>query len=181
MLRPSCVQAEANKQRATRSPRHAGAVRRLRLLAAPLLLVLVLAIGVAGNVHAQSAQIIVNPDLARVPLDRDLLRAIFTMRLRSWPNGPAVRVFVLPDNDPLSDRFYREQLGMYSYILRAAWDRMVFTGTGLAPTVVRSEEEMRERVRMTPGAIGYVSKDGDSVFLPESPLLLTALADVARP
>ena len=179
MLRPSCVQAEANKQRATRSPRHAGAMRRLRLLAAPLLLLI--AMGVTGNAHAQSAQIIVNPDLASVPLDRDLLRAIFTMRLRSWPNGPPVRVFVLPDSDPLSDRFYREQLGMYSYILRAAWDRMVFTGTGLAPTIVRSEEEMRERVRMTPGAIGYVSKDGGSVLMRGLPPLLTAFADVARP
>ena len=153
-------------------------MRRLKLLAAPLLLLI--AMGMAGNVHAQSAQIIVNPDLASVTLDRDLLRAIFTMRLRSWPNGPPVRVFVLPDNDPLSDRFYREQLGMYSYILRAAWDRMVFTGTGLAPTVVRSEEEMRERVRSTPGAIGYVSKDGNSVFLSVSPPLLTAFTGVTR-
>jgi hypothetical protein len=170
------VQTENN---AARSPRNAGTARRLRLLAAPLLLLL--AMGAAGNAHAQSAQIIVNPDLAGVPLDRDLLRAIFTMRLRSWPNGPPVRVFVLPDSDPLSDRFYREQLGMYSYILRAAWDRMVFTGTGLAPTIVRSEEEMRERVRKTPGAIGYVSKDGAAVFLPAPPPLLTAFADVSRP
>jgi hypothetical protein len=178
MLHPSFVQPEIHHQHATRSPRDAGVARRLRLLAAPLLLLI--ALSVAGNAHAQSAQIIVNPELARVQLDRDLLRAIFTMRLRSWPNGPPVRVFVLPDNDPLSDRFYREQLGMYSYILRAAWDRMVFTGTGLAPTIVRSEDEMRERVRETPGAIGYVSKDGDAVFLPTSPPLLTALADVTR-
>ena len=183
MLRPGFVQTDPNKPPATRSPRHAGIV--LRLLAAPLLLLI--AIGEAGNAHAQSAQsaqsarIIVNPDLAGVPLDRDLLRAIFTMRLRSWPNGPPVRVFVLPDSDPLSDRFYREQLGMYSYILRAAWDRMVFTGTGLAPTVVRSEEEMRERVRMTPGAIGYVSRDAGSVLMRGSPPLLTAFVGVTRP
>jgi hypothetical protein len=114
----------------------------------------------AGALRAQTAQIIVGPGLEGISLDRDLLRAIFTMRLRAWPNGPPVRVFVLPDSDPLSDRFYREQLGMYSYVLRAAWDRMVFTGTGLAPTVVHSEQEMRERVRLTPGAIGYVSKNG---------------------
>jgi hypothetical protein len=173
------VRTDAYRQRESRSPRRAGVARRLRLLAAPLLLLI--AMGVAGNARAQSAQIIVNPELTSVQLDRDLLRAIFTMRLRSWPNGPPVRVFVLPDNDPLSDRFYREQLGMYSYILRAAWDRMVFTGTGLAPTVVRSEEEMRERVRVTPGAIGYVSKGAGSVLMRDSPSLLTALADMTRP
>jgi hypothetical protein len=47
---------------------------------------------------------------------------------------------------------------MYSYVLRRAWDRMVFTGTGFAPTIVRSEKEMIERVRSTPGAIGFVRK-----------------------
>jgi hypothetical protein len=91
-------------------------------------------------------------------LDRSLLRAVFTMRVRQWPDGSPIKVFVLPDSDPLSDQFYRERLGMYSYVLRRAWDRMVFTGTGLAPTVVGTEKEMIERVRSTPGAIGYVRK-----------------------
>jgi hypothetical protein len=102
--------------------------------------------------------VIVSPALTSMRLDRSLLRAVFTMRLRQWPDGSPVRVFVLPDADPLSDLFYRERLGMYSYVLRRAWDRMVFTGTGFAPTVVQTEREMIERVRSTPGAIGYVGK-----------------------
>lgn len=111
----------------------------------------------APDVSPSSVEVIVSPSLSSTKLDRGLLRAVFTMRVRQWPDGSAVRVFVLPDNDPLSDQFYREQLGMYSYVLRRAWDRMVFTGTGLAPTVVQTEQEMIERVRSTPGAIGYVS------------------------
>ena len=107
---------------------------------------------------APAVDVIVSPTLASTRLDRSLLRSVFTMRLRQWPDGSPVRVFVLPDSDPLSDRFYREHLGMYSYVLRRAWDRMVFTGTGFAPTVVQTEKEMIERVRSTPGAIGYVRK-----------------------
>jgi hypothetical protein len=148
-------------------------------LAAPLLLLL-LSIGAWRESRAQSVEIIVNPSIANVQLDRDLLRAIFTMRLRSWPNGPPVRVFVLPDDNPVSDRFYREQLGMYSYVLRTAWDRMVYTGTGLAPTIVHSEEEMRARVLATPGAIGYVSRGRGSWFMPARPTILSAFVDVAR-
>jgi hypothetical protein len=162
------------------TPPRSAAARRLSRLATPLVLLL-LCLGASHHAHAQSVEIIVNPSLHAVPLDRDLLRAIFTMRLRSWPNGPPVRVFVLPDSDPVSDRFYREQLGMYSYVLRSAWDRMVYTGTGLAPTVVHSEKEMRERVLATPGAIGYVSRGRDSSFLaPAPPTMLTALIDRAR-
>lgn len=106
-------------------------------------------------------QVIVNADQASVPLDREMLRDIFSMRVRRWPSGEAVQVFILPDDNDLSDRFYREQLGIYGYVLRSVWDRMVFTGTGFAPIEVRSEAEMRERVRATPGAIGYVNGGKD--------------------
>ncbi|MET0535581.1 MAG: hypothetical protein ABW171_15300 [Steroidobacter sp.] len=112
----------------------------------------------ASQQEHQSVDVIVSPTLTNAALDRSMLRAVFTMRVKQWPDGSPIRVFVLPDDDPLSDQFYRERLGMYSYVLRRAWDRMVFTGTGLAPTVVQSEREMIDRVRSTPGAIGYVRK-----------------------
>jgi hypothetical protein len=54
---------------------------------------------------------------------------------------------------------------------------MVFTGTGFAPTVVQTEKEMIERVRSTPGAIGYVRKrelsESDLRLMRSSSLLLT--------
>lgn len=143
-----------------------------------LLAVLLLFFSSSANPEERTlpVDVIVSPSLTRVHLDRSLLRAVFTMRVRQWPDGSAVRVFVLPDNNPLSDQFYRERLGMYSYVLRRAWDRMVFTGTGLAPTVVQSEQEMIERVRSTPGAIGYVRKrelsDSDARLLRSSTMLL---------
>lgn len=126
---------------------------------------------------ADTVQIIVNPDQASTPIDRTLLRAMFTMRLRQWPDGTAVHVFVLPDHDEATALFCREQLGTYPYVMRSTWDRMVFTGTGLAPTMVGSEREMRERVRSTPGAIGYVRSADTSDRRRSLPrLLLAALA-----
>jgi hypothetical protein len=121
-----------------------------------VLLVLLSSLCVPARTLAGSVEIIVYPAQAASPVDRTLLRAIFTMRLRHWPDGTPVHVFVLPDADEATALFCREQLGTYPYVMRSTWDRMVFTGTGLAPTVVNSEREMRERVRMTPGAIGYV-------------------------
>jgi ABC-type phosphate transport system substrate-binding protein len=135
---------------------HIPFLHRLRYLLAALLLTVSSAASPQSS--ALVADVIVSPSLTQLTLDRTLLRAVFTMRIRQWPDGTPVRVFVLPDDNPLSDQFYREHLGMYSYVLRRAWDRMVFTGTGFAPTVVRSEAEMFERVRSTPGAIGFVAK-----------------------
>jgi hypothetical protein len=153
--------------------------RRVQQLLASLLLSMLAATAPAEETPA--VQVIVSPTLATVPLDRSLLRAVFTMRVRQWPDGSPIRVFVLPDDDPLSDQFYREQLGMYSYVLRNAWDRMVFTGTGFAPTVVRSEKEMNELVRTTPGAIGFMRKrasSGSRVDVPEPRIVLLTQDDV---
>jgi hypothetical protein len=85
-----------------------------------------------------------------------------------------VRVFVLPDHDSVTDLFCREELGTYPYVMRATWDRVVFTGTGLAPTVVESEREMRARIGSTPGAIGYVRSGDTSDMRPSWPKLLLA-------
>jgi hypothetical protein len=131
--------------------------RYLATLAAGLL------IAPVGMATAPSVEVLVNPSQEHVSLDRDLLRGIFSMRVREWPDGQPIRVFVLPDDNAVTDLFDRENLGIYPYVLRAAWDRMVFTGTGLAPTVVKTEQEMRERIRTTPGAIGYVRSGGRSM------------------
>lgn len=153
---------------------------RANITTVTMLLLLTLSATVRAE-ETPIVQVIVSPTLTSVPLDRSLLRAVFTMRVRQWPDGSPIRVFVLPDDDPLSDQFYREQLGMYSYVLRNAWDRMVFTGTGFAPTVVRSEKEMNELVRTTPGAIGFVRKRESSGFRvdwPEQKIVLLTQDDV---
>jgi len=139
-----------------------------------VLLVLLSSLVAPARALAGSVQIIVNPAQATAPIDRTLLRAIFTMRLRQWPDGTPVHVFVLPDQDAATALFCREQLGTYPYVMRSTWDRMVFTGTGLAPTVVGSEREMRERVHSTPGAIGYVRSSDTSDRHRSLPRLLFA-------
>jgi len=88
----------------------------------------------------------------------ETVREIFFMRLSSWPDGSPIRVFVLPDDHPLHIRFAKEILGVYPFQLRSAWDRLVFSGTGVSPTLVESVEEMRSRIESTPGAIGYTDK-----------------------
>jgi hypothetical protein len=145
-----------------------------RRMEARLILALIFLLCLPVNAMAASVDILVSPDQAKTHLDRSLLRAIFTMRLRQGPDGTPVHVFVLPDRDAATDRFCREQLGTYPYVMRDTWDRMVFTGTGLAPTVVGSEQEMRERIRSTPGAIGYVRGDDTSDSRPLLPRLLMA-------
>lgn len=86
------------------------------------------------------------------------LRAIFGMRLRKWEDGSPIRVFVMPDDHPLHISFSKNVLHVFPYQLRAAWNRLVFSGTGEEPIIVKSEQKMRAIVGATPGAIGYLSR-----------------------
>jgi ABC-type phosphate transport system substrate-binding protein len=103
-------------------------------------------------------EVITNPSVKEKTLSKSSLRAIFGMRLHTWPDGTAVRVFVMPDDTPLHGAFSKEKLNTFPYQLRSAWDRLVFSGTGQAPDTVSSSEEMLARVASTPGAIGYLPK-----------------------
>ncbi len=91
-------------------------------------------------------------------LTRTELRDIFFARQTKWPKGDPIRVFVLPDRHPLHVRFSKEVLGVYPYQLRSTWDRILYSGTGVPPTVVNTPQEVRERVDETPGAIGYAEE-----------------------
>lgn len=78
------------------------------------------------------------------------------MRLSLWSNGLPIRVIVLDDSHPVHQQFSKQVLGIFPYQLRQVWDRGVFSGTGAEPIFANSVEEMMEKVRLIPGAIGYL-------------------------
>jgi len=104
---------------------------------------------------ASAQDLVVNAEVPVDALSRNEARLYLTMRLRNWPDGTAVHLFVLPDDHPLHERVANQVLGLYPYQLRRVWDRLVFSGTGQAPVTVQTPLELLERVAATPGALGY--------------------------
>lgn len=113
-----------------------------------------------ASLYAKAEEVVVvNPDVMRETLSKNALRAIFGMRLRTWPDGQPIKVFVFKDNNPIHANFAKSQLSIFPHQLRRAWDRLVYSGTGQAPSQVNSVEDMREAIAATPGAIGYMEAD----------------------
>lgn len=109
----------------------------------------------ATNVAAQ--ELVAHSSAEIESLSRNEARLYFTMRVKAWPNGALVKVFVLPDDHELHRLFAKSVLGLFPYQLRRVWDRQLFSGTGRAPTTVADEHEMLERIASTPGAVGYTN------------------------
>ncbi|MBK1721698.1 hypothetical protein [Thiocystis violacea] len=111
---------------------------------------------------AGAQELIANKGTGIERLTRNEARLYLTMRIRQWPDGTEVKLFVLPDDDDLHQRFVNAVLGLYPYQLRRVWDRQIFTGTGQAPINVSSVDEMVRRVASTPGALGYIESASSS-------------------
>lgn len=120
-------------------------------------LFLVLLVSIAAfSSRLGAAEVVVHRSLGQQELTLGVARLLFTMRLLRWPDGTRVRVFVLPDSDPLHHEFAKQSLDLYPRQLRRVWDRHLFSGSGAVPVSVNSVDEMLKRVSETPGAIGYL-------------------------
>lgn len=107
---------------------------------------------------ACGVELIVHPGVPASELSRPLARLILGAKVTSWEDGTRIRVFVLPDESPLHQEMSKGILDLYPYQLRAAWDRVIYTGIGQVPIQVANEVEMRRQVAATPGSIGYIGR-----------------------
>lgn len=132
-------------------------VRRTKVIRL-LSLLLLMTLPTMGQAE-DGVSLIAHKSAAVAELPQATLRAIFSMRIRQWPNGEPVRVYVLPDRHELHKTFSKTILNIYPYVLRDTWDRIVFTGTGKAPIEVDTAAELVQQVADTPGAIGYTHQE----------------------
>ncbi len=106
--------------------------------------------------QAIAIEVITHPHVIDNNLTKSQLRRIYTMRQLRWSDNSAIRVFVLPSQHPLHQRFAKEKLQIFPYQLNRIWHKLTYSGLGVAPTVVESEKELIQAVINTPGAIGYI-------------------------
>jgi ABC-type phosphate transport system substrate-binding protein len=107
----------------------------------------------------------VHPSVSETELTTSQLRRIYTMRQTQWSDGQRITVFVLPRHHVLHLKFSKERLEMFPYQLDRIWNKLIYSGLGVAPITITSPEALIEAVKKTPGAIGYVEKLKDERLL----------------
>lgn len=108
--------------------------------------------------EAHPIAVLVNQSVNIDTLSSAQLRMIFAGRTQFWPDGSRIRVFVLPPDNPTHQHFCRELLNIYPYQLERIWQRVVYSGQGEAPVIVRSVAELTDKLAQTRGAIGYIAQ-----------------------
>lgn len=113
------------------------------------------------SVSVYAVDVVVHPSVREPVLTTSQLRRIYTMRQTQWLDGQRITVFVLPRHHVLHLQFSKERLEMYPYQLDRIWNKLTYSGLGVAPVMVVSPEALIDAVRKTPGAIGYFGKLND--------------------
>lgn len=125
---------------------------------------LFLIISILISQAAYGVSVISHSSVDAKSLTTSQLRRIYSMRQIRWSNNESIIVFVLSSQDLTHQNFCKETLRIFPYQLDRIWNKLTFSGLGIAPTVMKSQTELLKMVSITPGAIGYidhVNKDDD--------------------
>ena len=132
-------------------------------MSARLWVVVVAVVFTVISVHLRaedtSIVLVVNDSVEIEQISIDSLRAIYSLRQLSWPDGAEVTTFVLGIDGDAHRQFCRDLLKVYPHQLKKGWDRMEYTGRARVPQIVQSEQILLDLVKQIPGAIGYVRGD----------------------
>lgn len=110
-----------------------------------------------NSAAVQSIEVVANATNSIDTLSKKQLRRIYTMRQVSWDDGTPIVVLVLPSKHQTHKDFSKEYLNVFPYQLERIWDRLIFSGLGVGPVLVATQDALLAQVSSTPGAIGYVN------------------------
>lgn len=125
----------------------------------PLLLLALAAIlagSVTGGAEAADVKVIANSSVKVSALSVEELKGIFLVTRTSLTDGSHVEPVLLTAIEARRS-FVREFMGKSEAALETYYRSLVFTGRGLMPKELASDEEVVRYVAKTKGAVGYVS------------------------
>jgi len=101
-------------------------------------------------------EVVVNNSVELSEISHQQVKSIYLGQQTHWPNGHLIKLFKLPSTHKTHNVFVKNTLGLYPYQFNRRWQKLVFSGFALKPSVAIDEQELLELIAKTPGAIGYV-------------------------
>jgi ABC-type phosphate transport system substrate-binding protein len=128
----------------------------LALLSTPLLSMPRRALAAASP--APGFRLIVHPDVGELALERAFVADIFLKKATRWPNGEPVAAVDLRFGSSVRQVFSERVLQRSASAVRHYWQQRIFTGRGVPPPELDSDDAVVRYVQSRRGAVGYVSE-----------------------
>jgi hypothetical protein len=121
------------------------------------------ALGAAALARAEAPayRVIVNPKNGATEVERRFLAQAFLRKATQWDDGEVIRPVDLPATAPARRRFVEEVLDRSVAAVKSYWQQVIFSGRGVPPPELDSDEAVVHYVLRHVGAVGYVSGNAD--------------------
>ncbi len=105
---------------------------------------------------ADNFLIIAHPEIPVDSLSQKMVADIYQGYKGKWNNGQTIKVVMLKQG-PTHEAFSRSLVHLSPAKLKRLWKKVIFSGSGLPPKILRSEEKCVSYIAATRGAIGYIN------------------------
>jgi len=100
--------------------------------------------------------IIANSQVQADRLTYAMIADIYQSRRGKWDNEQKIKVVMLKKGRT-HEAFTENIVKMTPMKLKTLWKKIIFSGAGIPPKILKTEEKMVEYVAATQGAIGYIN------------------------
>lgn len=122
-----------------------------------LLAALLLFGGAASAQSGPAFRVVVRTDNPLNSASDELLTDIFLKRRTEWPNGESAHPADLKPDTEARRQFSKSVLHRSVAAVKSYWQQMIFSGRGVPPPELDSDQAVVEYLIKHPGAVGYVS------------------------
>lgn len=120
----------------------------------------ILFILLAGAGAMQTARgevaVIVNSSNSIAQLDVDTVNKIFLGKTQSFPAGSKAEPVDHKEGAALRDEFYQKVTAKDAAQIKAYWAKLIFSGKGVPPQSLASDEEIKAWIAKNPAGIAYI-------------------------
>ena len=135
--------------------------RRGAAVALSLLVLGLTGLGAASAAGAQDFVVIVHADNPQSSLERKFLAKAFLKEVSRWRDDEQIHPVDLGRDSPTRARFSDRVIGRSVAAVRSYWQQRIFSGRGLPPPELGSDQEVVRFVEGHRGGVGYVSVRAD--------------------
>jgi ABC-type phosphate transport system substrate-binding protein len=108
-----------------------------------------------SQVVAEDIVVVVNKDNAN-NIDLAYVVKIYSGVVRSWPDGSAVAAIDYPEDSNARIQFSTKVLNRSVANMRAIWSQNIFSGKGMPPKVVLTDEDVKRIIVSNKYSIAYI-------------------------
>ncbi len=113
-----------------------------------------------GFTHAQDSvnfKVIVNTSNSVATMSKAQVSKLLLKKKTKWENGSKVVPVDLTDSSPVRVEFSKAIHGKSVNAVKSYWQKLIFSGRAVPPSMKASDTEVVDFVKANAGAVGYVS------------------------